>query len=427
MLESQKHMIKLSELRQEYHRLAAKDELLDSEEERISKIGDEMQQLETRFQAAVKVEAAEAQAAAQETRMDGERPETREFNDLYHRATLGRYLDTIQQGRKVDGAELEFRQAVFGNAQSKYEDRAVPIHMLLPYDEQMEVRVDAATTVAADSAVVQTRPILDRIFARGNAAFVGATYESVGAGQVRYPFMSAGATLVYADESVQVDSAAGTITIADASPTEATLAYKWGLTASLQFTGNELESALRRDANLAINDGMDTTVISGRAVSGSVLTKAITGLYGGLTPATNATADVTLALLMQAIAGRIDGQYAFSWRDIRMLLRPEPYAVILMAAISAGNEALANEMIMTERLRATNKLPAPVSNLSQGISYAPATDTGNLKVPVWQDVGVIFDEATDAGKREKRLTFYLAHSVELLRGDPWARHSFKDG
>ena len=427
MLESQKTQLRMSELRQEYHTLAAKDELIETESERMAKIGSELQQLESRFQSALKVEATETADAAAETRMTDEKPETREFNDLYHRARLSRFLDVIQAGKPMDGAELEFRQAVFPDGASRWGDRAVPIHMFLPYDEQMEVRVDAATTIAEGAAIIQTRPILDRVFARGNAMFVGATFESVAAGQVRYPYLSAGAQLVYADEGVQVDAAAGTITFADVGPREATLAYKWGLTSALQFTGNELEAALRRDANLAINDGMDTTVISGRAVSGSVFTKAITGLYGSLTPAANATADVTLALLMAAIAGRIDGQHAFAWRDIRMLIRPEPYAVILMAAIAAGNEALANEMIMTERLRATNKLPAPSANLSQGISYAPVADTGNLKVPVWRDVGVIFDEATDAGTRQRRLTFFMAHNVEVLRKDPWARHSFKDG
>ena len=427
MLESQKTQIRMSELRQEYHTLAQKDELLDAESDRMTKIGDELVQLESRLQSSLKVEASETAAQATETRMDAERPETREFNDLYHRCTLSRYLDMIQQGNPLDGPEAEFRAAVYGEGKSQWGERSMPFHMLLPLDRSMEVRQDVATTIAEGTAVVTTQTILDRVFARGNAAFIGADFQSVGAGQVRYPYLSAGATLVYADESVDVPAAAGTITFADANPAEASLAYKWGLTSSLQFQGNALEAALRRDANMAANDGMDQTVLTGRAVSGSVLTKAITGLRGSLTAATAATADVTVALLMRAFASRIDGRYAFSWEDIRMLIRPEPYAVILEAAVAAGNESLANRLIEVGRLRATDKLPAPVSNLSDGISYAPAADTGNLKVPVWQDIGVIFDETTDANKREKRLTLYMAHNVEVLRKDPWVRHSFKDG
>ena len=427
MLESQKTQIRMSELRQEYHTLAQKDELLDAESDRMTKIGDELVQLESRLQSALKVEASETAAQATETRMADEKPETREFNDLYHRSRLARFLDNIQQGNPVDGAEAEFRAAVFGEGKSQWGERAMPFHMLMPFDRAMEVRQDVATTIAEGTAVVTTQTILDRIFSRGNAAFIGASFESVAAGQVRYPYLSAGATLVYADESVEVDSVAGTITFADANPAEASLAYKWGLTSSLQFAGNALEAALRRDANMAVNDGMDQTVLTGRAVSGSVLTKAITGLRGSLTAATAATANVSVALLMRAFASRIDGKFAFSWEDIRMLIRPEPYAVILEAAVAAGNESLANRLIEVGRLRATDKLPAPVSNLSDAISYAPVTDTGNLKVPTWQDVGVIFDETTDAGKREKRLTFYLAHNVEVLRKDPWRRHSFKDG
>lgn len=356
--------------------------------------------------------------------MDAEQPEVREINRLYHESRMMNFINRIADGQEPDGAEAEFRAAIFGKPEN-HNWNTIPIHFLLNPDEHYEVRADAATTIAASDGMVTTREILPRIFARTDAAFMGARFDAVSGGDQRYPRMSAGASLIYGNEGQQIDAAVGTITAADVTPRGASLAYLIGLESQRRFAPMVVENALRRDMAMAVTDGIDTTVIAGRPTTASnPAFVGINGLYGSLTAGTDATATVNTVSIFRAQLARVDGLHANGVGDVRALMRSEPYAVGFGDLLSRQNGEQANAVLM--RSRATQRLAAPSGGLSQGILYAGAADPGYLVVPTWPGIDVFSAYVMDGGTRQLRLTLAVVHNVHVIDTAPWTRISFKD-
>lgn len=356
------------------------------------------------------------------------RPEDREFNRLHQRASLGRVLQLMYEEKELDGVEREYRDAWFPGGQARRSmDEVIPLGYFLPQDEVLhQQRADAATTVSAGANEVMTRPIAARVFARTDSAFLGARFLNVSAGRQRFPYVSGGASLVYRNEGEDVDAAAGTITIESSDPREATLAYLVGKTSMLQFAEGELERALREDARMAIEEGMDITIIQGRAADhGGVTSAAIDGLEDSLTAASDVNDTITAAAFLAYYSGRVDGKYAYTWMDVRSLVRQEVYQKVCFLPVTTNGDRFISELLGPDRMRASTRLTAPSSGKSDIITYAPMNDRGDLVVPVWDDVGVIIDPYTEAKSGRVRLTFDLAHNVKVLRNDPWKLHKVK--
>ena len=421
MDDAQKLAFRMSEVKQGINEIQTRADPQEGDIEKLEALTKEGRELEIQYRAALvaSVEHKEAGPILEE------KPEVNEFNELYHKARLFRFLDSIATGTKLDGAEAEMRAELFPDGSRAGNDNSVPLHMFLDFDEDIEVRVDAATTISVSTGIKETRPIADRVMARSDAAYLGANFLNVGAGQQSFPYISAGAGLTYADEGVEVDAQAGTIVVEDVNPTEATLAYLYGATSAKRFMDGELESALRNDARQSIMDGIDLTVIRGRPAVANVLTTAVPGLETEIAAGADATKVLTAAEILAFFSGRVDGKFAYVWTDVRMLLRPEPYAPsIFLGVAGAASDRLLSDILTPEQYRASQRLTAVASNLSQAISYAPMNDRMDLIVPTWLDVGVIVDPYTAASKRQVRLTFSIAHSVKVLRSDPWKRHGF---
>lgn len=435
MNESQKIQIRISEL----HKLIM-DFPEDGAPEDMAKLRAELSDMEGKLQIALTKEGVKLNAEGEvpPEQAEDEKPEDkaslasamsseeREFNALYHRSRLTRYIDSIVNDREFEGAEKEFRAAVFGDAQIPEPDKQIPIHMMLPMDEEMIVRADVATTIAAGTGVVTTRDIMERVFARTDASFMGARFLSVGAGRQRFPYISSGASLVYANEGEPQDSVAGTITTEEVDPSLASLAYVIGKQSRLQYADGALENALRNDARQAIESGVDDTALNGRPRETAVqpfFAPGIDGLSGSLADDSGATSNFTALSLLREYASRVDGVYANQWTDVRMLVRPEVYSAGIFLAIGNNGDRLAADFLTPDRFRASSRLPAPDNNRrSQAISYSPVNDRGEFLIPSWQNVMVIFDPYTRANAQQDRLTFSIAHSVLVLRNDPWRKH-----
>ena len=243
----------------------------------------------------------------------------------------------------------------------------------------------------------------------------------MGAGRQRFPRLATGASLTYADESVDVDAQAGSVVSEDVDPIEATLAYVIGVSSGLRFGAMELENALRNDARMAIASGIDDTVLRGRPAVANVLTGGIKGLVGELAAPQAATETLDARAILQAYAERVDGRYAYTWMDSRILARPEVYAKAIFEAVGGStSQRLLADLLPESMFRATARLAAPVGGVSSAVSYAPMQDMDELLVPTWLDVGAIVDMYTGARRRETRVTFFLAHNVLLQRPEPLA-------
>ena len=368
-------------------------------------------------------EDAVAQAAA--TPMAAEAPEVREFDDIYRRARLFRYIENIQNNRPQDGAEAEFSAAVFG-AEARNTEASVPIHMFLDLDETLEVR--AATVLNNTVGHITTRPILQEVFARTDALYLGARFQPVAYGTQRYPYITGGAELGYFAEGADVSGnaeRAAAISVKEIDPVEGAMTYEFGKTTLLRFPMGELEGILRQHARMSIANGMDNALIKGNG------TPKIEGLETFLTAtqAPSGLATITAETMAQLYASRVDGKWAYTMDEPRFLVRQEVYQAVATDLFGSSGTFFADRF-GPDRFRASARLAAPgnsnsVTNVSRGISYVPTQDMGNWIVPVWQDVGVIYDEVTLASRREVKLVFSLVHNSDFLNGDPWGRHPIK--
>ena len=70
----------------------------------------ELSEKETQYRAALTAEGAEEARA--EGLFDGESSEGREYRELRAKVGLNRYIEAATEKRAVDGAELEFNQAL---------------------------------------------------------------------------------------------------------------------------------------------------------------------------------------------------------------------------------------------------------------------------------------------------------------------------
>lgn len=443
MKKSQTILLRMSELREKLNALNSLEELTEEQRSEQEQHINEYNTLEGQYRQEVRAEDILDKDRLNPEPIQSDKPEVREFNEIYHQARLTHFVDHIANGVALEGADAEFRAAIFGAEDDEWargnRDASFPIHLLMPVDRDMEVRDDVATVVDADTGVRTTHPIMQRIFRRTDAAYLGANFLMVSAGQSQFPYVSEGASLVYVDEGGDVEAARGRIVVETVDPVEARMQYAMGLTSRLRFPGDELEGAFRTDAAMAIEDGIDQTVLRGQAAraaaAGDANTpgagalsagNAITGLYPAIDADANAAADLTGLSFLQEYASRVDGRYAYTWMDSRMLVNPEVYQAAIFAQVANNSGRLVSDMLGPDMLRASARLPANDNNRrSQGISYAPMNDRMEWKVPTWQDVMVTVDDITGAGRGMRFITFNLAHNNLILRKQPWRRHSFQ--
>ena len=137
---------------------------------------------ETRAAAQIELDNAKKvyrEAWAAESVTPAEDGETRERRELRGRVQVADHVSAAMESRNLDGAALEFNQALGLRATG-----AFPLELLSP-----EVEERATTNV--NSQVTQ-RPWLDRLFSDTAAMRLGITFESVPAGAASFPLVKTG-------------------------------------------------------------------------------------------------------------------------------------------------------------------------------------------------------------------------------------------
>ena len=113
--------------------------------------------------------------------------ETREVpKELHKTASIASYMKRAYSGGNLNGVERELNQEL------KLEDSHLPFSMLLPIEDKLEKRADAATNIGSTAGPTTQQNIIQQIFARSDAAFLGVQFPSVPLGQQTYPVLTAG-------------------------------------------------------------------------------------------------------------------------------------------------------------------------------------------------------------------------------------------
>ena len=280
--------LRMSEARQELSDLLESD----ADNEKVGVLNTEMRSLDRQIM------GHKLTSPEPETKTVTGTPEGREMRQLVGRASLGKMMSGIADDGQGDGAERELRQA-----------RNLPDNYI-PWD-MLEKR--AAVDVTGDEEG-NTTPWIQRVFPMSAAAFCGVDVITVPVGQVLIPVITTGVTIGFV--------AAGAAQ-AESSPEAAvkTLTPRRG-TGNFPVNKEDLavfpmmESAWRMELTDAVQNAIDV----------DMLTLASKGLLvaGGADPTDPADATTAVEFLAD-VYGAVDGVYASSVNQIKLLVGPETY------------------------------------------------------------------------------------------------------
>ena len=229
-------------------------------------------------------------------------PQQRELAELRSRVHLGDFVQAAAALRGVDGAAMEYSQAL------NIEAGRFPLSLLAP-ELRAETDVDG---------MANQQNWVDRLLAESLAMYLGVTFQSVAPGVSAHPVTTAGASGIQRARMEAVTATAWTVGTAEMKPKRNTALVIFSSEDAYRVPG--LEDALRRDLQMGVMESIDKTIFNGDA--GADGTDAdiaglntLAGVEKTLTQALKVKAPETLAAFVELI----DGQHATQASDLRVV------------------------------------------------------------------------------------------------------------
>ena len=402
MLASHRILIELSEVRQEINSFPD-----DGERAKLDELTEKHQGLESRYRAEIIKESEADEVAAAGGSLSPERAEIRR---LVERASISDFLAETEGGT-LSGASLELRKAVLGDDA----DRGwMPLELL------QEVRADAVTNISGANQSSQ-QPIWPRIFAQSALSYLGVMQPSVPVGQTSFPTLTGGTTAGIRSEGVELDGTAASITNKPINPVRLTASYNYGIETLQRVSG--FEEALRQDVESVLMNQFDYLGLNGAAVVNNV-SPAFEGFFTAIAePDPAPTVIATATDYLDAYDDAVDGKYAFSSDQVRVLVGADVYKHAYKQSVTAN--VLLRDYLPAERFRVSANLPAAVSEVGQTLSFAAGAPARGLVMPIWSGVQLISDPFTGAKKGQRMLTAIMFVGSALSDSSPYKRVAFK--
>ena len=389
MTRVQKLQLRQSELRQKL------GVMLDTElEQRAETFEDDLAKLNRELRS-TEVEVQSAILAEPEPEIRTDSPEGRELRSMVERAHLSNIVEAALERRSIDGVEREL-QAHFGLAGDQ-----VPLALLL------ETR---AVTPAPGDVGVSQQPIIQQVFPDSVSAFLGVDMPTVGVGDSIFPVLTSGATAQTPAENAVTNPTddTGAFSADVLSPARLQTSFLYSREDRARFAG--MDAALRENLSMALADGLDKQVIAGAS-----------GLLHGTNLADHdAGAETTFAKYKSDFAyGRVDGKYAGSVADLRIVMGSATYAHAANAYRANGNNADAVDaalsvlMADTGGVRVSAHVPPVAATKQDGIVRLGMRR--DMVAPIWEGITLITDEVTKADNGQIKLTAVMLHAVKILR------------
>ena len=345
----------------------------------------------------------EAVEKAVEAAKREDEPEWRQLTTAIETAD---YIPAALKDRAIEGRAAEI------NKELGLTDRHMPYAALLDEKDRVEMRQDADVAVVDAAKGKPRMNVIPRVFRRSDAAFCGVMMPSAPRGLPIYPVFTSGAAGEMAAAGDGVDAETTTFTGTMIEPTRATANYLMRVEDAAQFA--DLESLLRADLRMALNKLMDDAVVSldaSGANPGSIISHA-TGA-----PAANPAAVATLGDIDGAFTDGIDGLYAYSRADVRILhgIELEKYL-----GKTRHTEIPDTYATLVDRAggmrRATSRIPKdmPVADIERAYRIVP--NEMRAYAPVWEGLEMIRDPYTDAKSGKVRITMLMLFGFDIPRG-----------
>ena len=382
----QKITLRLSEVRSRLNAIAGLEgEALTKEITAESEtLQTEYKELETRNRAAIV-----AEPDPEETRVEGD-AETRELAQLTAKANVGDILSATFEKRQTSGEAAEL-QKHFGIGSHQ-----VPLEMLR-INRSVEDR--AAATVPASIGDASQAAVITPVFASGDGAFLGIERPTVPVGDAAYPVLSTVPSVkgpfTGSDNAAQTDAE---FVANNLSPERLQASFSYRRTDAARFAG--LDAALRLALNSGLQQKLDQQAIEGTD-----------GLLTGTNlPNNNVSAVSTFALYLSGLLyGRVDGRYARTPGDIRMIVGQGTFTHASSTYKGNNSDESGVERLQEKSggLMVSSHIP-DVSGNKQNVLIRLGMERGAAVQPMWQGVSLIVDEFTRAAYGE-----IIVHAVLL--------------
>ena len=326
--------------------------------------------------------------------------EGRELRQLVNKASVGRMLAGILEEGEGEGADRELRSAL-GNMPADY----IPMALL--------ERRAAVTTTGDEPGAAQ--PFIGRVFPMGAAAFCGVDVQSVPVGQSLVPVLSTGVTISgpYTDDTESAETT-GAVAITTLEPKRLNGSFAVRHTDLATFP--MIEDALRADLGDAVSNAMDVDLL--RRTSAGLLAF-------GTAPTAPADATTAAEFLADLYSG-VDGVYAGSVGDVRVLYGPETYAFAggLVIATNHPETVIDKVSRIAGGVLVTDNAGAYTSNRQEGLIIKGAARR-NCVGALWSGVQIIRDEVSRARQGEVRMHVIGMWDFAVVRTAGYVRKSYR--
>ena len=456
MLQSTETDIALGKLRTELRALQADPPKDDADEkmraahdEKITKGLKTLDDLELQKSTALKAEDLAVERARRLQDVEGRvgagdlpniPSELREFMGIESRCTVEGFFDGVH-GVETTGAEREMREAL-----GVVERGVIPWPMLVEPKRLQEIRQEqrAALSEGAKVRAIIGRefaekigegnnvflraafgsgstlmsmqdPIIQDVFGASTAAFLMTRFSSQGVGDALELVLTSTGAGVTADRTAR--TAGGSLAARTLKPKAVRATYDINKTDLMRFRG--LEASLRADLPRAINDVVDANVLTGSDFTGSILART--------TNPTNPSTNVTFGSGIASLAAGIDGRYARTLKEVKLVVNPHTLA--FMYSLLASNTAVTLPdyyMMHSGGVMTTSNMPVTSTRINKAI--ACKTGPGvmyNGIGKVWGGgIQVIRDETSKAFENQLLITANVYMDYDVVRTDGYLQIEF---
>ena len=399
MTNAQKILLRLSEVRTRLNSISMLEgEALTAEITAESEtLQSEYAELETRNRAAIIAENDDTEIVKTED------AEIRELRKLTEKSNIGDIFSAAVEHRNTSGetAELQQHFGINGNQ--------VPIEMLR-IDRGVEQR--AAATVPASIGDASQAQVVTPVFASGDGAFLGIERPTVPVGDAAYPVLSTLPSVegpfTGSDDAAQTDA---TFVANGLSPERLQASFSYRRSDAARFAG--LDASLR----LALNGGLQEA-LDDQAISGTDGLLTATNL-----PNNNVSTATTFALYLSGLLyGRVDGRFARTPSDVRMIVGAGTFAHASAAYKGNNSDESGVERLQEKSggLRVSAHTPA-VSGNKQNALIRLGMERGGAIQPMWQGISLVVDEFSRATQGEIIVHAILLANFAITRKAQWVK------
>lgn len=409
MRKSQELNIQMSEARSKLNKAIEKrnetGEMTDEIRSEMRTATTQLEDLEIEYRAALQVEDKEDRIAS----LDG--GESRELNGLLGQASIMPFLQEAVEGRRIEGAENELRQALLGD---EARQGLLPIELL-------EERADAATTIAGSATQENNQAnVLERVFTRSIAKRLMVEMPSVPVGAASYPVMLTGTSASMKNAGDAVDAEAATFEGFTLDPVRLTARYLFRIEDTYKMRG--YENVLRRDLSAVMSDKMDDQIVNGDGTAPNV-----NGFIAELADPENPTAVITWASFVKTFTDKVDGLNAYDVSDVRAILGSETYSKVETIFRANATDKSAYEYVKDRvgGISVSSRIPDPASNVQKAIVALTSYPGRNAVAPVWKAVEIIRDPYSGAASGQVAITAIMLWNFKIIRETGFSVAEFK--